>query len=328
LYKVSGSLFNRVESRHFLGTVSYGNDLRVFNGQVPPWPEAVIAKEWGQKAAKKYGLTFYFPSDQQPDDDCPSWHERHKAIHCADCHKLIIPTDSPYLPKEICYHCHLKRESNAEIKNDQPYDEGVKMFLFKDGVYQSIGYASYFESFAIAPFIEEWVNKQKKPNSITVITLGGEVLHQVKAAMQLQIQTNLLSYEESDMQGPKRKFCHYERKVFDGREYEFETRFNEVHAATSALISSFEILDKAVSEGWEYKLYLKSGMTYRDDAFLRFIHYVHKGVASKEAINEKYGILLTEEEIDTTIKKMQKFGCLKSNGSEIMITEVGTNLVS
>ena len=110
LYTETGNFFWKKETRQHLGTVSFGGDIRLFNGEVPKWPEAELTKAWGQKAVSKYGLTFYFPSDSEPDNNCPNWSQRHLAINCADCNKLIIPTDSKYLPKDICYNCHLKRE--------------------------------------------------------------------------------------------------------------------------------------------------------------------------------------------------------------------------
>ncbi|WP_258101131.1 hypothetical protein [Marinoscillum pacificum] len=96
---------------HHLGNISSGHgDLRLFNGQVPPWPEAKQAMNIAEELKKELELEIYFPSPNEPDDDCPRWWEQDKAIHCADCNKLIIPTTSPYLSKEVCYNCHLKRK--------------------------------------------------------------------------------------------------------------------------------------------------------------------------------------------------------------------------
>ena len=116
VYTHSGWLF-KTEKRHFIGDITLGGDIRLFNQEVPPWPEAELAKEIGAQAKAKYNLKFYMPSEE-PDDDCPSWTERYKAINCADCNKLIIPTSSPYLPKDICYSCHLKREFSKKRSND------------------------------------------------------------------------------------------------------------------------------------------------------------------------------------------------------------------
>ncbi|GAA4053457.1 hypothetical protein GCM10022409_45460 [Hymenobacter glaciei] len=98
-------------SKKALGTISLGGDIRLFSGQVPPWPEAELAKEIGKLASEKYGLTFYMPSEE-PDDDCPSWDQQHLAIACGKCGKLIIPTDSAHLPKDTCYGCYLKQKSS------------------------------------------------------------------------------------------------------------------------------------------------------------------------------------------------------------------------
>ncbi|MEM6297775.1 MAG: hypothetical protein AAF740_03700, partial [Bacteroidota bacterium] len=93
-----------------------GGDIRLFQGTVPPYPESKVAQRIGEKLEEKYGLEFFFPSPYDPDNDCPRWTEKHRAVNCEDCNKLIIPTDSPYLPKEICYNCHLKRE---QTKNSE-----------------------------------------------------------------------------------------------------------------------------------------------------------------------------------------------------------------
>jgi hypothetical protein len=102
---------------YHLGNISdKDGDLRLFNGVAPPWPEAILAKDIAEKLKAKYNLEIYFPSPNEPDDDCPRWIERKKGIECEDCRKLIIPTTSEYLPKNICYNCHLKRERQYSIQ--------------------------------------------------------------------------------------------------------------------------------------------------------------------------------------------------------------------
>lgn len=97
--------------RHPLGVISGGGDIRLFNGQVPPWPEAAAAKQLGNELAARFGAQFYFPSEDHPEDDCPSWHDRTKGYPCRRCGILLLQRDScPW--HGICYHCHLdeKRE--------------------------------------------------------------------------------------------------------------------------------------------------------------------------------------------------------------------------
>ncbi|MGS2640875.1 hypothetical protein [Streptosporangium sp. LJ11] len=50
-----------------------GSDLRLFNGEVPPWPEAVEAAEKGQAVARSLGVPFHFASPDTPDDESPRW---------------------------------------------------------------------------------------------------------------------------------------------------------------------------------------------------------------------------------------------------------------
>ncbi|MGW4960624.1 hypothetical protein ACWEPL_25700 [Nonomuraea sp. NPDC004186] len=50
-----------------------GSDLRLFNGEVPTWPEAVEAVEKGQAIAHSLGVPFHFASPDTPDDSLPRW---------------------------------------------------------------------------------------------------------------------------------------------------------------------------------------------------------------------------------------------------------------
>jgi hypothetical protein len=94
---------------HPLGIVSDGRDIRLFNGQVPPWPEAVAAKQLGNELAERFGAEFYFPSPDHPEDDCPSWTERSQGYPCRRCGILLLQLD-PCPWRGICYHCHLDEE--------------------------------------------------------------------------------------------------------------------------------------------------------------------------------------------------------------------------
>lgn len=94
---------------HPLKTLSGGGDIRLFNGQVPPWPEAVVAEQIGNELAELYHAEFYFPSPNHPEDDCPDWKDRDKGYPCRRCGILLLQRDGcPW--RGICYHCHLAEE--------------------------------------------------------------------------------------------------------------------------------------------------------------------------------------------------------------------------
>jgi hypothetical protein len=50
-----------------------GGDIRLFNNQVPPWPEMQRATEQGQTLAQHFGVPFHFTSPATPDVNLPRW---------------------------------------------------------------------------------------------------------------------------------------------------------------------------------------------------------------------------------------------------------------
>lgn len=86
-----------------------GGDLRVFNGVVPPWPEARLAAEVGQELAGRLGVPFYFPSPNHPEEDCPRWSDHGRGVPCQRCGiPLLQPETCRWLG--LCYQCMLADE--------------------------------------------------------------------------------------------------------------------------------------------------------------------------------------------------------------------------
>ncbi|MEU7576180.1 hypothetical protein AB0B50_01040 [Streptomyces sp. NPDC041068] len=56
-----------------LATLRHGSDLRIFNGQAPPWPEAVEARGVGEELAGMFRIPFHFASPEEPDDQASRW---------------------------------------------------------------------------------------------------------------------------------------------------------------------------------------------------------------------------------------------------------------
>lgn len=86
-----------------------GGDLRLFNGLVPPWPEACLASDVGQEIASRFGVPFYFPSPSHPEEDCPRWWDRHRGVPCRHCGIPLLQRATCRWPG-VCYRCHLKEE--------------------------------------------------------------------------------------------------------------------------------------------------------------------------------------------------------------------------
>jgi len=93
-----------------LAKLSDGGDIRLFNNQVPPWPESVLAAEVGEQLARELGVPFHFLSRDQPRDECVRWWDRERGQPCADCGIAILQeSDLPWFG--VCYPCHLEREA-------------------------------------------------------------------------------------------------------------------------------------------------------------------------------------------------------------------------
>ena len=161
-------------------------------------PEAELAKQWGKMANEKYGLIFYFPSDKEPDNNCLGWEQPHLAILCADCAKMIIPTYSPYLSKEICYSCHLKREFNNKIKNAEPYDDGVNLYMVKDEEYNHLGYSSFLDGFPIAPFIDDTVQSRREKRLVDIVTIDELDISIIKEKIEQALDEKVAVYKSAE----------------------------------------------------------------------------------------------------------------------------------
>lgn len=86
-----------------------GGDIRIFNGQVPPWPEAAQAQALGAALAARFGVPFYFPSPDHPEDNCPRWWEQDEGTPCRRCGiPLLQRPDHPW--RGICSYCHSAEE--------------------------------------------------------------------------------------------------------------------------------------------------------------------------------------------------------------------------
>jgi hypothetical protein len=63
----------RPKFEHNLAFIRHGSDMRIFNGEVPPWPEALEATTIGGTLADRLGVPFHFASPDNPNTDLPRW---------------------------------------------------------------------------------------------------------------------------------------------------------------------------------------------------------------------------------------------------------------
>jgi hypothetical protein len=322
LYAKTGGVFWGSQQKHHLGIAKYNEDQKIFNGGVPLWPEAVLAKEWGQRAVEKYGLTFYFPSDKEPDDDCPAWTEKHYGFPCVDCGKLIRLRDSKYVPQDVCHSCNLQRELNERIKQNQFYKNAVF------GTYVSGSSNKEIRDHSLVHYLEPMaIRKGGVSGDAGFIMFSNDELVELKDKLYTEIKTALAHYQPSNLPEAKKRLGSFELVHFEGQDYELEVRFNSTHRDLNTLLSRYNSFEQAVNEGWTYYLQIIKGITHRDDAFLRFINYIAKGSSSMKALNEQFANLLTEGEVLTVIKKLERLECLEVEGDVVRITIIGQGVL-
>lgn len=281
------------------------------------------AKRIGKTLAKKHKVEFYFPSPDEWSRDCPDWWKSKTAFKCEDCGTPIIQTDSKYLPKEVCYPCHLNREQNERIKNALPYDDGVSMYFYKNGEYKKLGYASNFESFKISSFIKHKISSKELNSPISIITLNKRDIENLIQELENLIDGKLKNYEKPIKEKKLSKLNAIRTINYKSIEYEFKGFNNE----TMDLISSFNKAQEALNGDFEYKIFFKKGFTHRDDSVLRFVNYVNKGETNISNVIKRYSNILSLQEIESTITKLIEIECLTKNQDNIFITEKGKGIV-
>jgi hypothetical protein len=91
-----------------------GGDIRLFNQEIPPWPEAETARTVGSIIEHDYHIPFYFPSPDYPEDDCPRWWQRHRGTPCQRCGILLLQDREPCPWRGMCYQCYLALERQRQ----------------------------------------------------------------------------------------------------------------------------------------------------------------------------------------------------------------------
>ncbi|NIG53901.1 hypothetical protein [Chitinophaga sp. Cy-1792] len=328
LYAERKTFLNKKLEHYDLGVVSLGNDARLFTGEEPAWPEATLAKALGKHANEKYGITFYFPSPDEPDDDCPSWTQRHLAINCADCNKLIIPTTSPYLSKDACYNCHLRRESNDKLRKAAPCNEGFHLYISDGNNEERNAYSTNFEGLSLAPYIQHLVDIKNPSDVINIIIIPTAGLPEIIGKLEESLEHHLSNFSEA----PEQKLSGYARHVtianYKGKSYRLLNHpMYRPHYEISDLIDTLEELNQTYASNKHFKVIFKNGINSRDDSILRFIYYVSKGSATISDIEKRYTGVLSTEEITSTLHKLQSLQCVEIIDNTVSILQKGRYII-
>jgi len=284
-------------------------------------PEAILAKELGAQAIKKYGLEFYFPSDKDADDDCPSWRDRHLGIHCVDCNKLILPPENSYRPKNVCFHCNLAREHNDEIRRAKPVDHGTTLYLYRKGKYEAWVSCGSYTGFPMGAYLHDHVPTELS-EGVTAVTLTLADMEALCPRLEARIDVLVQSYRDPGDQRYTKMGSFLQTRFYKGRAYRVMPSHDNDMDELYQLMESLYRTREAIEEGKVYKFHLKKGFTTRDMAMLRYA-WKTKGKATLSEFQAHFKGVLTKSEVIDTVEKMQRFGCLKTGEAGIKLTRTG-----
>jgi len=239
---------------------------------VPPYPQAQRAAEIGEKLKEKYGIEFFFPSPTLPEDDCPRWLERDQAIRCGDCGILIIPTDSKYLPKDICYNCHLTRESNRKFIEDEPGYTSLAKFFERD---QELKFHNATNSYSsdelLNVILEVHGLEEEEVVEDGILKVDTSELIPVRDRLEDLIDTWLPEYMPVD----GARWARWKEQgvvlKYKGKEYKFLLLIDPRSEKARSWIPSYHSVNQAIDRGEQLLLVFGQGLTYRDAEMIRYI---------------------------------------------------------
>jgi hypothetical protein len=317
-----------------LAWLRFGSDFRAFEGTVPPYPEAWVAQEVGKALEEKYGIPLYFPSPDLPDDDCPNWWDKDKAINCADCGKLIIPTDSPYVSKEVCRHCHLERRRKQEIIENKP--ESLICTFIADPQKQNINFTTSGFYNPDSYLIDKVLDKNH-PQYIDegVNWIGAEELEKALPKIDKYLLQAIEEYQanmENNIKELKKIKKINERGWFIGyiKEYNFECLGMKYSMELITFkddnlrhwISTKELFENLISNQGYFIISFRQNIGNRDTEFVAF-NRKNEGKATYAQYLAHYQNLLPESEIQLTLNKLVEKQYLDYDGDMYKITLKG-----
>lgn len=305
----------------YIAGLQFGGDIRLFNGQVPPWPEAVVGKQLGEALARRFHVPFFFPSPDQPDDGCPNWWEQSRAIACADCKKPIIPSDSPYLPKDVCYHCHLARENKLKIRQDGPeYPNGVTILVGKDGTHERVMYSSEGNRLFLVKHAFNTPERETEARERGQFAIEGDDLAPIADEIAAQLEPLIEQFK------PDTKWSEFApeavRKIeYGGRTLELNLHDSNAHEISS-LLGDLKVVRQALESHFRVWFVFRRGMTKRADHLLRIVARQEAPTSIQQMVDTCQN-LLDEREIRAALQKLEELGHVRISADEVRITDTG-----
>jgi hypothetical protein len=294
---------------HSLELPSYGGDIRLFQGTVPPWPEAEIARRVGEQIARTKSLEVYFPSPKDPDDDCPHWWERDQAIPCRSCGKpLVRRSQGSHLPADQCYPCHLAEERQRDLIADKPGHDGnriVYCFAEKEGRPSSRLFINLNYGAEAVARLRLLLKNQQPPVELSE-RIDAALTESTAVAMRDWLEKaidDLLSQYVAQPELPEH-FTHPQTFTWRGEQRVVQTSFNDIGEKISSLLGRHAFFAEHVRQASALRIIGNGGVTYRDVSFLCWI-VSREGQCRDEDLRAQFPFLRPDA-IEATLAKLKQ----------------------
>lgn len=305
---------------HVLMQLKLGTDRHLFEGPVTPWPEAQVAQHVGRAVARGWAIPFWFPSPQQPDDRCPHWWEREKAVRCEDCGKLFLP-DSPPPPGSRCAPCHQEQESLARLRRNPCPEGSPGMYWVLHHGEAPLGSGDLLVGFLPLPkgdIAQALARPGECLEPLPDLTLTGSESTRLRTLIQQRLETLLTDHPPLD---EARSGLHPERTLF-GKSYGFDPR-NTRHLRILQLHNLYRGLD-AYPGKVRLSLITDRGLGPRERHVLRVIkeHRDSERTPLQELFRHRPA-LGTPRDIRELLQTLEKRGCVFLRKERVHLTPKG-----
>jgi hypothetical protein len=288
--------------------------MDLFNGRVPPWPEALIARRAGEEVARAAGIEFWFPSPDHPEDRCPHWWQRDAegVTRCRGCGIPLMPSDSKFVASDQCHFCWVEEKRRTELIVDAPgRSVFVSLVVVNGQDVHRIGFGK--DAGPVGEMVATALRRQTPPVELSPdldVTLSSAAAAALRDACAAAIDALLANYERrSDL---PRWATYPHTVVWRGVEREIQRGMNRVGEEISSLLNVHTILDKH-AQGGSVHVFGNGGVTERGLSFL----IAMRGGASTVADLCAAFPFLAAEAVEGTVEKLARRGFVARQGERL-----------
>ena len=202
--------------------------------------------------------------------------------------------------------------------------KGIVLYLSSDSHSERIGFWGSYDYLILSKFRTLNVSDT---SAIEVFTLITEDLIKLKEEIESTLNPIINNYSEPEVNESDRKFSKSLYKVeYNEIVYELESRRSD-HNYILECIRTLKYINRAIGGNFYLKICFINRFRYQEDCMLRYLHYVKNDNSNIRDLEEYYEQKLSKERIVEIIESLKKYDCITFDGNNIVLTELGKNIV-